>query len=355
MVSRRCTTWSVSAALVVSTAMGAADAQVADPATPPTPATKGTRGTPTPEDQRAAGRNFAEGEKAFSAHEFARAADAFEAADAVVPSDDAVWNAARARHRAGDLARAADLYARYLQRTRSGAKDRDRATTILAQLAARLARIDVQAAGADLITVDEVVLEGPSLYVNPGSHVVRARHGGRDERRTFTVDAGQTLSVAFVDEQPRDVPPSVEAPVPLPIAQSRSATTETDKPFLAALPERDAASPAKVASGKPWRPWVFFVEGGATVAVGAVTLGSAIDTRVARNAYLRAPTEEGLTAGEAKEVRTNVLLGVTSGLGLLTLATGLLLVDWRGPGVGLETALGLGPGGLSGASVAGYF
>jgi hypothetical protein len=353
MVSRRCSTWSVSAALVVTTAMGAADAQGADAAAP---ATKETRAAPTPEDQRAAGRNFAEGERAFSAHEFARAADAFEAADAVVPSDDAVWNAARARHRAGDLARAADLYARYLQRTRSGAKDRDRATTILAQLAARLARIEVQAVGAELITIDDVVLEGPSLYVNPGSHVVRARHGGRDERRTFTVEAGQTLGVAFVDEQPQDAPPSVEAPFAAPpIVPSRSVTTETDRPPFSGLPERDAESPAKEATRKPWRPWVFFVEGGVTAAVGAVTLGSAIDTRVARNAYLSAPTKDGLTQGEAKEVRTNVLLGVTSGLGLLTLATGLLLVDWRGPSVGVQTALGLGPGGLSGASVAGYF
>ena len=50
---------------------------------------------PSAEDKKAAGKRFAEGEKAFRAGEFAQAGQDFEEAFALAPHPDALWNAAR--------------------------------------------------------------------------------------------------------------------------------------------------------------------------------------------------------------------------------------------------------------------
>src|SRR5262249_35778251 len=62
-----------------------------------------------------AAKDFADGERAFKAGDFVGAATHFEAAFQKAPHYAPLWNAARAWHRAGSLARAATLYARYLR------------------------------------------------------------------------------------------------------------------------------------------------------------------------------------------------------------------------------------------------
>src|SRR5580658_7681957 len=75
-----------------------------------------------------AGARFEEGTKAFDAGDFRRAAAAFEAAYRLAPNTDVLWNAARAWQRAGEAARAATLYSRYLRDAPPVAPDRGTAT-----------------------------------------------------------------------------------------------------------------------------------------------------------------------------------------------------------------------------------
>ncbi|MCW5836048.1 MAG: hypothetical protein KIS78_26850, partial [Labilithrix sp.] len=120
------------------------------------------------EDPRqAAQAQFAEGQRAFAAGDFRRAAAAFEEAYRTKPHHSPLWNAARSWQKAGEGTRAANLYARYLEEAPAGARDRDQATAALADLASKLGRLVVQAGGAADVRVDSAPLEGDGVYVPP--------------------------------------------------------------------------------------------------------------------------------------------------------------------------------------------
>lgn len=299
--------------VVAAGTLGAATAAPSSRADPPGHAAS------TPDARRAAAREFARGEKAFQGGDFTLAAASFETAHRLAPHPDALWNAARAWHRAGEAAHAANDYARYLREAPPGAPDRNSATSALTQLAAKVGRIDVHAPSAESVTVDEVALAGGSfrdgaaadgapseVYVAPGAHVVRARFATGEREQRAVVSAGQTVSVAF-DDAATEGPAS---PSPPPVA-ARSAD----------LPPRDA---------RGWPPWVVAAFGGLAVVAGTATVISAIDTRHARDRFLAQPTDEGLDDGRAKQTRTNVLLGITGALTVTAAATAIWLVDWRG-------------------------
>jgi len=82
---------------------------------------------------------------------------------------------------------------------------------------------------------------------------------------------------------------------------------------------------------------VFFVGAGLTVAAGGVTVWSGIDTqnnpgpeRVKRECAAGDENCELYKEGRSKQLRTNVLIGVTGGLALATGLIGALAVDWGG-------------------------
>ena len=66
-------------------------------------------------EQRAAAKEFAAGERAFSAGDYRRAAESFEAAYRASPHHAPLWNAARSCLRSGQDVRAANLLERYLR------------------------------------------------------------------------------------------------------------------------------------------------------------------------------------------------------------------------------------------------
>jgi hypothetical protein len=105
-----------------------------------------------------------------------------------------------------------------------------------------------------------------------------------------------------------------------------------DEPAPAAAPALDPAPPrAEPPSGgrMPLPPWVFGIGVGLTVASAAVLIWSGIDTLDGVDEFNAMPTWDAFYEGEAKETRTNVLIGVTAGLGALTIVTAIL-TDWAG-------------------------
>jgi hypothetical protein len=257
-----------------------------------------------------AAQQFKEGAKAFDRGDFAQAANAFERAYHLVPHVDSLWNAARARQRADELPRAATLYARYLREAPADALDRNVATSQLVGLAARLGCIEVHGSGIEQLAVDEHPSEERILYVSPGAHVVHAVVAGTLVQQTPELAAGDVVSLVF------------EAAAP-PVSPELHSAPQPDRPPLEARP----SPPSGRGGVSPW----FVAGGGALTGVAvAATIASGLSTLSALDAFNAHPTASNLATGQSMQARTNVLLGVSIGLGVMTAATAIWLVDWRG-------------------------
>ncbi len=274
-------------------------------------------------DHRAA-LEFTEGQRAYAAGDFRHAGDAFEKAYHDKPHYSPLWNAARAWQKAGETARAANLYSRYLDEAPAQTRDRDTATQSLRDLALKLGKLEIHAArGVGSVAVDGVLLELGQLelgiYVNPGEHVITGKAGEKEARATSTVPAGEVASVNL-EVAAAPTPSIIVAPV------------DNDTRPIVEAPKPKGGVPKVVVYG-----------GVALTVVGvAVTAWSGSDTNKAKTAYNAFPTQQNLDSGRNKEARTNVILGVTAGIGVITAVTAIFFVDWsakaqpaRSSGVGM--------------------
>ena len=100
------------------------------------------RGEPTERDRKTAQASFQAAQKAFKAGDFRHAAEKFDEAYKRAPHHAPLWNAGRAWHQAGELTRAANIYAKYLREAPPNAPDRNRAIVALKQVQVKLGRID---------------------------------------------------------------------------------------------------------------------------------------------------------------------------------------------------------------------
>lgn len=256
-----------------------------------------------------AAQRFKEGEKAFKRHEYAAAAKAFEEAHAIAPHPAALFNAATAHQKAGDLVRAANLCARYLRDAPEDDSRREKANVLIGELMPKLGRIQVKDRGAKNVELDGKAVDAETTYVDPGDHTVSGEFGDKTVQRKLTVVAGSLVKVALD-------PPKREG----------AALEEEGDDAPAKAPEPDATQKAD----KGLSPTLFYVGLGVTAVVGGVTLWSGLDTNKARDEYDADPTPEGLDEGRAKQSRTNLLLGATAVAGVGTAVVGLFLTNWKG-------------------------
>jgi hypothetical protein len=278
--------------------------------------------TASAEDRRQAAKDFAEGDRAFKEGDFRQAAESYERAYHRVPHHSALWNAARAWHRAGELSRAANFYARYLREAPPNARDRNSAQRAVNDLSSRLARLEIHATDVGSIKLDGEPVDTTSVYVTPGAHVVEGRtRDDRPVREAQTVEPGDVISIAL------------SPPPPAPPKQ--------------ATPPAPAAPPPT----HGWSPIFVYFGGALTLALAGITVWSGFDTLSQKDAFEKSPTQNNLDVGHQKQTRTNVLIGASAGVAALTAATALLLVDWHGGGSHEQAPeahvqVGAGPGSL---------
>jgi hypothetical protein len=263
-------------------------------------------------DKQAATQSFAEGQRAFTQGDFPHAAESFEQAYARAPHHSALWNAARSWQKAGELARAANLYARYLREAPPNAPDRNSASSALQKLATKLARLEIHATGLDEIKVDSEPVISTSVYVTPGSHIIEARSGDRTVRQSQPAEAGAVVAVALV------APPPVASSAPAP------------------LPPPPPPKPAPASKGLP--PTVVFIGGALTLVLAGVTTWSGFDTLSQKSTFDASPTQSNLDDGHSRQTRTNVLLAVSAGAAVLTGVAAVWLVDWKSKSGDKESA-----------------
>jgi hypothetical protein len=282
---------------------------------------------PTPATKEKASSLFKAGVAAFKKHKYAEAAGQFEKAFDLVPHPTALWNAADAREKAGELATAANLYTRYLAVAPDSDKDRGEAQARLSALTPKLGRLDIRSQDATRITVDEVAIEGTTPFVDPGDHAVAARLvEGRLVSKRVSVEAGSRVVVRL------ELEPKAPAE---PAAASTGAAATAAKADEAAPPKKGGLSPAYV-----------YLGAGLTVALGGLTIWSGLDANKKRWEFDTSPTAQGYDDGVAAQNRTNILIGATAAVGAATLIVGLFAVRWGDDKPGQPT-VSLGPNGAS--------
>jgi hypothetical protein len=311
---------------------------------------------PTADDIKAAGEAFDQGKRAYKQKSWVEAAEHFEDADGRAPSPVALELAIRSRDKAGQLERATTLAALALTRHPEQTALVKLARDVIKRSAGEYHKVVVHCTPACDLVVGTKLVHGKAatertLYLAPGSAELHAGwSGGR--ARTSSVDAlkGGSSEVSF--EAPPE--PKPEEPKATPAATpsvGHSAASPGPKPE----PQHDQAEPAH-----GWSPAVFFVGAGLTLAAGGATVWSGIDTRnnpgkdkVRRDCAGQGESCPTYQQGLSHERRTNVLIGVTAGLGVTTIVIGAFLTDWSGgkakaARAGVHPFVGLGSVGAEG-------
>jgi hypothetical protein len=285
------------------------------------------RAQPTPEQVQAAAEAFDSGRDAYKAGRYGEAAEQFERADSNAPSATALELAIKARDKAGDLDRAAtlallavELYANDVQSEETGLGKI--APPLLERARQELYELDVQCnEPCQLVDGKKLVHGEPvaqrSIFLSPGDHeLVAGWSEGRTQKKSVTATAGASGEIAF------EAPPVSAEPAPEP-------------EVVAPPPVEGPVDEPKKSGG--WSPTVFFVGVGLTVAAGGVTVWSGLDTKNDPGPEkVKAECAAGDTncplykEGRSKQLRTNILIGVTSALAVGTGLIGALAVDWGG-------------------------
>ena len=269
---------------------------------------------PTPEDRQAAAEAYDRGTRAFLAHEYSRAAQFFETAYRLAPNAAALIQAVRSYDRADDDLRAATLALRlaaFHGDDRQAAREAERA---LRDAGTRFVRVDVTCDGCTL-ELDGAILGHTSFFLAPGGeHSLRASFSTGVVSQQVSGSAGETRSLSFEAPPPPPPPPDTTDDAPPP-------DTTDDAP-----PVEQTTS---ATDGGGMSPAFALIALGATAVAGGILVWSGVDALDGVPAYEAMPTPERLADGQSRELRTNVLIGVTGALAVTTVLL-LAFTDWDG-------------------------
>lgn len=271
---------------------------------------------PSAERLRSAAAEYDAGRRAYGEKDYEGAASHFENAFHDAANAAALRNAIRARKKAGQLSRAATLAyvasVRYPSDTQTAATVRE----VLSESQSKLHRVSLKctpacgvAADGRAITQDDATQT--VFYLDPGSHETVVSWGDdRSKRVTVAAKAGGQDELTFeAPPKPVVAVPVVVGPTPTPAPQP--------------------------VSQKPLPPAVFLSGAAATAVALGVTVWSGINTinSPGVNAVRADCAGQGASCpqyeeGRNAQLRTNVLIGVTAGLGAATGVIGIFFTRW---------------------------
>lgn len=279
---------------------------------------------PTPAQVRVAAEAFDLGRQSYKDGRYTEAAEQFERADSNAPSSTALELAIRARDKAGDLDRAGTLAALALRLYPDDENIAKIAPDVVSRAGASTFELTVTCAEPCEIADGQQIVHGNAarqrtVFLSPGTHQLRAGFaGGKTESKSIDAAAGGSGTLDFSGSK-------AEAEVP----QAAPPPEPKDEPPPA--PEEEPKS-----KGLP--PTVVWIGAGATAVAGGVTIWSGVDTvnnPGADKVKAECPKNDTNCAlykeGRSKQMRTNILLGVTGGLAVATGLIAALAVDWGPP------------------------
>jgi len=291
------------------------------------------------EDVIGAARAFSRAQKADLAGDYEMAAELFELADSLSPSPEALRSALRSRKAAGQLSTAAlhaeSLRIRYPYDTKSQELVRD--TVLLAKQKLMRFEIECRPRVCTLMVDDAAAVIRPGdrhvIYIKPGNHeVIAAFDDARSDPQFVDAKAGKRGSLLFI-YKPNPVKENKRTPSPTGI-NSNADSSRTD---LA------AADSGKLSI------WYFLSGVAVTAGAGAATLWSGLDVLDLHDEYEKKQTQEMYESGLDRELRTNILIGITAAAGAATCVLALF-TQWDDSGESdsqndLQTSVSVGSNG----------
>ncbi|MCS6899528.1 MAG: hypothetical protein RMJ98_07430 [Myxococcales bacterium] len=277
----------------------------------------------SPKDKKRAAALFKEGEALFQKHAYAEAAQAFEEANSVAPHPSVLLNAIHAWSLAGQPARAAVLCQKLITDPEADDQSKEEARSRLAELRGKIGTLNIRGTQVKKLTLDGKTIEAGEVIVDPGDHLIEADVEGKPVRRKVSVVAGSSQQI-LLDAPKEEAPKS-------PVTMSAPAPTVGE---------------IQVEPKKGFSPVVVYVGGVLTAGLLGVTVWSGLDTVKAREDFDKkaVKTEADKQAGLAKQTRTNVLIGATAVMGLLTTGVALFATNWSGTKKKGGAWLRVGPG-----------
>jgi hypothetical protein len=289
---------------------------------------RGADAEPSAERIKSASEEFDKGRRAYLANDFAEAAVHFENAYHDAPRPEPLRSAIRARLAAHDDARAATLASLAAVRYATDPATMSLANATLSDLSSRLLGVSVACdpecgVAADGRVVSVIDATQFVFYLAPGKHdLLVSWSGDRAAHLRVEGDPGSVREVKLV------APPLPPKPAVLAVPDARTARV-------------DALPPKR----KPLGPAVFFVGAGLTVAGVAATIVSGIAAQndpgvdaVRRDCVGLGSSCPEYQRGKDAELRTNVLLAGTAGVGAVTTVIGVFLTQWTRPPTSSTTA-----------------
>jgi hypothetical protein len=267
------------------------------------------------QERASAAEAYDRGTSAYLAENFAAAARWFETAHRMAPAAPALIQAVRAHQRAGHGLRAATLALRLHLLYPDDERAQGAASPVLEAAAESYVRVEASCEDCTL-ELDGTLLVSPAFFVDPGGdHALIAHFSTGEREETLRGSAGDVLT------------PSFEAPTPRePVAGSG--------PLSGGAGPADSTDPGSSGGGLP--AGVFITSLVLTVGAGATLAWSGLDTNSDADSYEASiaagdfeTARRQLAKGRDEERRTNILIGVTAGLGLTT-ALIAAFTDWGG-------------------------
>lgn len=256
---------------------------------------------PTEDAKKRAHEAFERGNAQSERGDYEAAAHSFAEADALSPNKVALESALDAAILANDVPLGAELLERAKRDPKLNADIMKRAH---AAFDGKAGRVEIKCAAACVAKIDGATLDGTSAWLKVGPHHASIKEGEFSLDKDVTVTAEGTLTLE-VDRTPKPKEPENTLPV----------------------------EPPK--STRLLHPAFAYVGIGITAGLLGGTIGSAVDTANIHDDFEAAPLPEKQAladTGIAAQTRTNVLIGVTAGLGATTLVLGLLAIPWGGGG-----------------------
>ncbi|MBK9000383.1 MAG: hypothetical protein IPM35_32080 [Myxococcales bacterium] len=248
----------------------------------------------------------------------------FARADELEASDLALGSALRAAADAG-LPVLSMLLAARAERAGTSAEVSTLAAKSRSKFGTSVGSVRVKCAGTSSCAVELDSAPWPEAgVVSLGEHRVSWDCPAGRETRTVTVTAGAKVEVDATCAEPAPLP------APPPSAPPASATPTPAGP--AEVPPRSPTATPEPSRGLS--PTWFWVGVGASVALGAASTWSGLDTRAKHDDFVSGGrTDAELEKdGKSAQTRTNVLFAATGIAALVTAGVGLFAVRWRSEG-----------------------